>query len=327
VGFFGSTFDVRYAGSTLAWSALDPRCFRVHLTVSVDADDGSWDKLLAVLRANEIVVDVHVLDGNEEEEKVVDLLHALQGSTNLVSLFLASNDLGDESMSSVAHLLLHNQGMQLLDLSNNMFSEQGLLSLSSALGGHSSLRRLDLSMNNLGLRDLSHFSSALKSNTALEILSLSINRMTSANILQLVPALQKNKALKYLYLGRNNIGREGMVHLASALEKNSALSTLHLAYNEIGDGIHALAHLLTKNARIESLTIKDNDIPSSGIDELFKAVERHPSLRRLRLRIAMAPMDETVYHRLATMLRHNNRRIWSWKLSHCPMTMHHCMKH
>jgi Ran GTPase-activating protein (RanGAP) involved in mRNA processing and transport len=147
--------------------------------------------------------------------------------------------------------------------------------LSSALKVNYGLKVLNLSK--LGLTDfimVNMLSPAIYENKNLETLNLSCNRITRDGGVSLGVALAYHPSINFLKLSCCAIQDQGAHAIAKLLETNTKLkeyvklTRIYLDYNKItGDGLIALANVLTRNVMIRYIAVYGNqwDQPSCQV--------------------------------------------------------------
>ncbi|HIF0233140.1 TPA: hypothetical protein ACXYK5_003087 [Legionella pneumophila] len=145
------------------------------------------------------------------------LAQLIQTHPSLVTLELASNDLGDEGVRVLAAVLTHNPRLRHLNLNHNQITKNGIKYLARALLTNSHLTHLHLEQNAVGALGMEYLSIALRANYTLVELTLDEDDE------QIATYLQRNQQLAQVLAPLNDALDKGLIlthsaQIASCLE-------------------------------------------------------------------------------------------------------------
>jgi len=212
---------------------------------------------------------------SDHTNEFTDLARRLLGryianNTHLEKLDLDESGLTDEQIIPLFSELTSSKSLDRLDLDDNAFGIQGVRSMLPLLQNSPHISNLYLSGNsNFNSECFEGLASALdgKSITLLYLLHNNIEDISALDRYSL-PNLQK------LCLNNNNIGREGCITLSNLLQKeDTSLKHLYLDDTGINDeGAEILAASLKHNAKLETLSLVDNNLTNEAYDTFLKLV-------------------------------------------------------
>jgi len=183
-------------------------------------------------------------------------------------------DLTDQQMASLFSELVRSP-LSELDIRNNSFGIDGVRCMIPFLENSPNLSVIDLSRNNnINSECFEVLIKALRGRPirTLRLWKCNITDISALEIYSL-PNLQK------LNLMENNIGREGGIVLSNMLQKeDTMLEALYLDNTGIDEGTEILVNSLKHNTKLNSLTLKENNITMGGYVALLKLLNNISSI-------------------------------------------------
>jgi Ran GTPase-activating protein (RanGAP) involved in mRNA processing and transport/lipopolysaccharide biosynthesis regulator YciM len=225
---------------------------------------------------------------------IKEIAKVVEKQTNLQELCLNDNRIDDEAVTVLAKALEKHSSLHTLDLSNNLIQANGIKDLFSSLTNHSNFCVLNLKNNSIGSEGAKVLADKLVNHTKLKILNLGNNQIDGEGAVALAGSIGNLSQLQKLNLCNNQIDDKVVKELAHALKDNIGLKNLNLACNQISsEGVTALVQLLENHCKsksilkfapaLEILNLSDNQIDSSGAENLSKVLKQYTKLQELDL--------------------------------------------
>ena len=185
------------------------------------------------------------------------LIPFFTGNHNFESLEISLCDLGSKGLRCLSVALSEFNSLKEFALSS--FGSRTLQEVIKALGGHSRLRTLNLRENNIGKNGCDALATLLQN---------------------------PNSGLAVLDLYKDKIDDKGAIVLATALAGNNTLIDLNLGSNRsitITGWRATFAVLQSPHSRLESLSLRDNNISDDAALSLMNALSNNNALKALEL--------------------------------------------
>ncbi|XP_056417013.1 NACHT, LRR and PYD domains-containing protein 3-like isoform X2 [Hyla sarda] len=269
---------------------LAPALHTVHYLrlESNDLRDTSCTQLASVIRNNPSLKRLVLSDNRLSGRHFIDLVEALcSPACSIEALRLSDNDLPDTSCTQLASVIRNNQSLKILDLSHNRLSGPHFGDLVDALSSPDCrIETLQLGGNNLPNTSCTQLEFVKKNNPSLKRLVLSGNNLSGPHRRDLVDALSSPADnIKTLLLDRKGLSDTSCTQLASVIRNNSSLKTLDLSDNCLyGPHFSELVDALSSpDCRIETLRLKNNDLPDTSCTQLASVIRNNSSLKTLDL--------------------------------------------
>ena len=200
--------------------------------------------------------------------------------------------LGPQAAEEIANILAVNRNIVHVDLSKNNLQDQGVEALISVIESNSSIIHLDLAQNNISAKGAKKVFKGLANSESL--ISLNIGNFENVNknkvgakaVPKLNQLISSSQVLSYLDLRSTNLTDSGLALLCDSLKGNTCLFNLSLRKNDItSSGIEKFAPILYKTA-ITDLDLSLNPLGNNGIkclaENMFELVpdDRRGGLKR-----------------------------------------------
>ncbi|XP_050959753.1 uncharacterized protein LOC127161151 [Labeo rohita] len=313
-------------------------------------------KLALVLQDKHCKLNTLILNNSDiTAEDCRVLTEALNSNpSNLTELNLSGTKLRNSGMEIVS-TLLKNEQCRLEKLKFNCISitGEGCATLASAFGSNTSvLKELDLSGNELGNSGVTEISTLLgNSQCTLQILRLSNCSITEEGYKALASALRSNPShLIELDLTGNDPGQSGVQRLDDLLQdpdcklktlrflgpaayeacqyvtgivdKNPLLlRELNLSGHQLGDTqVNQIAALLQdKHCKLNTLTLKNDNITEEGCAALTSAFNSNPS-NMIELDLSGNKLGNSGIEKICLLLKSTECKLEKLKVSDCSIT-------
>ena len=240
-------------------------------------------------------------DNNLSGKVVCELVDVLKNNFYLEKLYLFNNNL-QSSAVAILEALKDISTLKVLNLGNVSMSENTIDSLSDVIKNNVDLEELCLFKNNLQLSAIVILQ-ALKGTSNLRKLDLIANNMTGIVVNDLADVIKVNPALEELWISGNNL-QSSIVVILEVLKNVSNLKVLDLCNCKMMDGIACnLVDVIKNNIQLEELYLDSNNLQSSAI-VILQALKGISKLKKLTL--GDNDITGTIVDDLADVIRSNN---------------------
>ena len=230
-------------------------------------------------------------------KKITD---ALQLNRTVKKLNISHNKISDSGLSAIGECLKSNSTLQEVNMSYNNISSKGIVAFSDYLKDNIALTKLTVSWNTcetplvldgtnvFWYMSSKHFgdvgttliSAFLWHKNIIQKLDISNNYITDNGAVAISDYLKNASTLQELNISHNKIS-SGMMNIFKALQMHAALQKIDISHNNItDDGVIAISEYLKNNSTLQELNISHNKI-SSGMTNIFKALQMHATLQIL----------------------------------------------
>jgi Ran GTPase-activating protein (RanGAP) involved in mRNA processing and transport len=143
------------------------------------------------------------------------------------------------------------------------------------------LTSLTLSFCGIKSHLLFQLAEALKSNKSITKLDISKNQIWGPGMKNLSGVLRLNQTIEILNLSSNNVGVTSWKSFCESLEVNRSLTQLNLNNNELGKAAAILSLSLRKNQYLWSISLSENNLEATEINQLCDSFVEHPLLAHI----------------------------------------------
>jgi len=244
------------------------------------------------------------------------LAEFLKTDERVMRLDISYNQMGEEGARIMAEMLAVNRSIFHVYLTGNKVGDIGGLALAQAIGKNSTLRTAELGNMDLGHKtftmlgislknvmlnlsrlnldrpvlfscqeeSIEHLAMGLRYNQSVQSFSMRNAALRDRGCYLLCDNLCLNGTLQELDLASNKLTEDSGVSLCKLLSDNSSIQRLNLANNELHDrGCEHLSVALADYPNVMDLDIAYNGIMGYGLLKLVEGLQRHNSLKKLRL--------------------------------------------
>ena len=223
------------------------------------------------------------LKSNQLSNEGATKLASVMESNSIEFLNVANCSLQNNDASILFNSMIENSTLQCLDLSHNYLNSEIAIKLSKVLATNTQLLKVNLADNNFNTDSIELFLTGLSKITYLEQINLSsfqfINKLTEA-----VNAMCSNNEIKCLDFKEFIWQGKDLASLYFTHQCFSALQSICISHVKfIEKDIKILVTLILNNQTIESFSLTDCIIATSGKVEIFNSLHKKIKLKYLIL--------------------------------------------
>jgi len=207
----------------------------------------------------------------------VDEAIRLIGEYTLSKLDLSDAGITDDHIDNVTKILLACENITELNLRKNKITSQGIVKLSHFLEKNSTIKTLDISRNILNSEGLKIIAGLLIKNQVIKVLNLTniLHNYEFSGVVALKEALKKNQSLQTLFF-------DGNIAIGHYPYHNPIIASWFVKTHSYGDQIVALfCDALKANKTLKSLSLRDNGITDTGVENLYALCTGNNTLNSL----------------------------------------------
>jgi hypothetical protein len=270
------------------WSHLNPKCYRVKLTLRYLSDKQA-KSMTTVLRKSHIIYHFRILttwehDSKDPHDLISPWLEAIADNPGIITLSLREYALKEKEFKALVSMIRRSKSLKTLDLSRTPISEFDFESFASAISCNPALESLDLSECEICGLGISQLASHLKSNSLKSLDISGYNNSPSHTKLGLLKALARSEHLREL-----NVAGFFCSDMYSSYSKQMAESIASIATIEI-------LEITLKSGYFEYRDFK-----------FVQQLAKMKNLRRWTIDGYLGGLGTSSIIELADMLRQNNR--------------------
>jgi len=212
-------------------------------------------------------------------QKNVELICRIVKAQGFIKLDLSKIHITDDHIESIIKVLTECPHITCIDLSSNKITHKGIEILSNFLKLNQTLETVDLSRNELNSAGLKIVANMLNENQSIKTLNLShiLWDIDITGVEMLKEALKNNQSLLALFF-------DGNVPVGHLPYYNPIIASWFVKLNSYGDQIVSLmCEALKVNTTLKTLSLKNNGITDTGLEELVHSLLENQTLVDLRL--------------------------------------------
>ena len=238
------------------------------------------DDIAAVVSSNTKLQEINISENNLLTIGVRKIMKALQGINTLGKLCLRNNNITGEAADDIAAVVSHNTKLQEIDISkNNLIAS--VRKIMKALQGINTLGKLCLSSNNITGEAADDIAAVVSHNTKLQEIDISNNNLT-AGVRKIMRALQGINTLRKLCLGNSKITDEAADDIAAAVSCNTKLHEINIGENNLlTTGVQKIMKALQEINSLRKLCLGNNKITGEVADDIAAVVSCNTKLQEI----------------------------------------------
>ena len=245
------------------------------------------------------------------EVQITSVAKSLSKISQLMYLDISHNEINHNASFGIASIIVNSKCLQTLNLNNCNLKETAFKIISDSLGTITSLASIDMSNNCITFKtaqsiavafsknvDIEQFNlcACLMNNAALTIFSainqhcaithlcLRSNPITDEMAKLVGSVLSVNANIKHLDLGHCNLKEFGFIEILDGLTNTTTLHYINVESNVISEELVArIASLIHRNTSLQTLNLSNCNLPKSGTQTLFFAINQIVSLEHLNV--------------------------------------------
>ena len=265
----------------------------------------------SILICNSFLEHLNLSNCKLSEVQIISIAESLSKTSQLMHLDISHNEINHNASIGIASIIINSKCLRCLNLSDCNLKEAAFKIISDSLATITSLASIDMSNNCITYETAQNIAFAFSKNVAIEQFNLCACLMNNA-ALTIFSAISQHNAIthlclrsnpitdemaklvgsilsinaniKHLDLGHCNLKEFGFMEILDSLTNTTTLHYLNLESNIISeDLVGRIESLVRGNTSLKTLNFSNCNLPKSGIQTLFCAINQIASLEHLNM--------------------------------------------
>ena len=263
----------------------------------------------SIILCNSFLEHLNLSNCKLSEVQIISVAKSLSKTSQLMHLDISHNEINHNASIGIASIIINSKCLQSLNLSDCNLKETAFKIISDSLGTITSLAYIDMSNNCITYETAQSIAVAFSKNVSIEQFNLCACLMNNAaltifsainqhcaitclclrsnpitdEMAKLVGSiLSANANIRHLDLGHCNLKECGFIKILDGLTNTTKLYYLNLESNIISEElVGRIVSLVQGNTSLKTLNFSNCNLPKSGIQTLFCAINQIISVKHL----------------------------------------------